>query len=223
MTFEGKGLRVIIPLDPSQGERYTEPLRDEDQDVLEHIYNITAKEEDYVDPSAEGIIDWQCNSSCMTDSDDGLENWQNLLYELHGHRCARLTKSLRWLTSQTSALPIFDSSTNTEEFSAPFLEQIPDSQPCETMDSASRATAARWWDHHKKYIPHGEACQNSLRLRFVDQLQEVRSRFDGQSSLQEHLEHYYDTWKHVTRTICSTNSLDHHLNPSYRSYHTANP
>ena len=29
MTFEGNGLRVIIPLDPSQGERYTEPLRDE--------------------------------------------------------------------------------------------------------------------------------------------------------------------------------------------------
>ena len=26
ITFEGKGLRVIVPLDPSQGERYTEPL-----------------------------------------------------------------------------------------------------------------------------------------------------------------------------------------------------
>ena len=28
MTFEGKGLSVIVPLDPSQGERYTEPVRD---------------------------------------------------------------------------------------------------------------------------------------------------------------------------------------------------
>ena len=53
-------------MDPSQGERYTEPLRDEDQDVLEHIYNLTVKEEDYVDPSAEGIMDWQCDSSCMS-------------------------------------------------------------------------------------------------------------------------------------------------------------
>ena len=26
MTFEGKDLRVIVPLYPSQGERYTEPL-----------------------------------------------------------------------------------------------------------------------------------------------------------------------------------------------------
>ena len=57
MTFEGKGLRVIVPLDPSQGERYTEPVRDEDQDVLDHIYNITAKEEDYVNPTSEGIMD----------------------------------------------------------------------------------------------------------------------------------------------------------------------
>ena len=44
MTFEGKGLRFIVPLDLSQGERYTKPVRDEDQDVLDHIYNITAKE-----------------------------------------------------------------------------------------------------------------------------------------------------------------------------------
>ena len=58
MTFEVKGSRVIVPLDPSQGERYTEPVKDEDQDVLDHIYNITAKEEDYVSPTTEGIMDW---------------------------------------------------------------------------------------------------------------------------------------------------------------------
>ena len=60
MTFEGKGLRVIVSLDPSQGEMYTELVRHEDQDVLDHIYNIIAKEEDYVNPTAEGIMDWQC-------------------------------------------------------------------------------------------------------------------------------------------------------------------
>ena len=75
ITFEGKGLRAILPLDPSQGERYMEPVREEDQDILDHIYNITAKEEYYVEPNAEGVMDWQCDSSCMSDSDDGLENW----------------------------------------------------------------------------------------------------------------------------------------------------
>ena len=75
MSFEGKGLRVIVPLDPSKGERYTELITDEDQDVLDHIYNIITKEEDYVNPTIKGIMDWQCDSSCMTDSDEGLENW----------------------------------------------------------------------------------------------------------------------------------------------------
>ena len=97
----------IVPLDPSQGERYTEPVRDEDKDFLDHIYNMTVKEEDYVDPTTKGIMDWQCDSSCMTDSDDGLENWQNKLYELLGHRCARITKSLRWLGSQTRTYLFF--------------------------------------------------------------------------------------------------------------------
>ena len=77
-TFKGNGLRVIIPLDPSQGERYVEPLRDEgEEDTLDHIYNITTKDADYVEPDADGVMDWQCDSSCMSDSDDGLENWQN--------------------------------------------------------------------------------------------------------------------------------------------------
>ena len=120
MTFEGNGLRVIIPLDPSQGERYTEPLRDEgEQDTLDHIYNITAKDADYVEPDADGVMDWQCDSSCMSDSDDGLENWQNRLYELHGHRCARITKSLRCLSSQTRTLTASDGSTDPQESIVP--------------------------------------------------------------------------------------------------------
>ena len=127
MTFKGRDLIVSVPLDPSQGERYIEPLRDEYQDDLEHIYNITDKEEDYVNPTAEGILDSQCDSSCMTDSDDGLENWQNRLHELHGHRCARITKSLRWLGTQDSSLPIFDGLSDPKHFIGQCSEWVPDS------------------------------------------------------------------------------------------------
>ena len=72
MIFEGKDLRVILPLDPSQGERYTEPLRQKDQDDVEHIYAITAQDRGSEDrPTA----DWEYGSSCMTNSEDGLESW----------------------------------------------------------------------------------------------------------------------------------------------------
>ena len=124
MTFEGNELRVIVPLDPSQGERYTEPLRAVDQDDLEHIYNITAKEEDDEGSPTEG---WESGSSVLTDFEDDLENWQNRLYVLKGHRCAPITKSLRWLGAQPNTLPVFDGSTDPDQFIVQFSSQIPES------------------------------------------------------------------------------------------------
>ena len=72
MIFEGKDLRVILPLDPSQGEWYTEPLRQKDQDDVEPIYTITAHDRGYEDPPTAG---WESGSSCMTNSEDDLESW----------------------------------------------------------------------------------------------------------------------------------------------------
>jgi hypothetical protein len=47
MTFEGNGLKVIAPLDPDEGHRYTEPIREEDHEYeLENIYKLTARRED---------------------------------------------------------------------------------------------------------------------------------------------------------------------------------
>ena len=86
----------------------------------------------------------------MTDSDEGLENWKNRLYELHGHRCARITKSLIWLGSKTRVLPNFDGLTDPEDFIIQFSEHVPDSQKMETLDSVFRAIAARWWNGHRK-------------------------------------------------------------------------
>ena len=39
MLFENNGTRVIVPLDLTEGERYTEPMRDEED--VNHIYNLT--------------------------------------------------------------------------------------------------------------------------------------------------------------------------------------
>jgi hypothetical protein len=44
----------VAPLDPSEGERFTEPINDEVKSlVLENIYNITTWKEDYVNPTAD--------------------------------------------------------------------------------------------------------------------------------------------------------------------------
>jgi hypothetical protein len=45
MMFEGDGLRVIAPLDPDEGQRYTKPIREEDRAYeLENIYKLTARQ-----------------------------------------------------------------------------------------------------------------------------------------------------------------------------------
>jgi hypothetical protein len=44
MTFEGNGLKVIAPLDPDEGHRYTEPIKEEDRAYeLEKIYKMTSR------------------------------------------------------------------------------------------------------------------------------------------------------------------------------------
>ena len=52
MEFESNGVRVIIPLDPTKGQRYTKPLCTEDK--IDQIYRITLGEEDQINPTTEG-------------------------------------------------------------------------------------------------------------------------------------------------------------------------
>ena len=78
----------------------------------------------------------------MFDLDDGLENWQNRLYELHGHRCAQITQSLRCLSAQPRGFPAYVGMTNPGESIAPFSEQVHESQSMQTLEIALRATAA---------------------------------------------------------------------------------
>jgi hypothetical protein len=65
MTFEGDGLRVIAPLDPDEGRRYTEPIREEDRAYeLENIYKLTARQQDYINPTTDGNLSWR-SDKCM--------------------------------------------------------------------------------------------------------------------------------------------------------------
>jgi hypothetical protein len=72
MIFEVGDLKVTTPLDPSEGKRYKESVRENDMDYL---YNLTTRMEDYVEPTKDGVLSWRSFSSCTSDSKVGLENW----------------------------------------------------------------------------------------------------------------------------------------------------
>jgi hypothetical protein len=77
MIFEAGNFRVVAPLDPSDCERYVEPVPDSVlEDDVNQLYRTTAREEDYVNPTADGVLSWRSINSDMSDSDTGVENWQ---------------------------------------------------------------------------------------------------------------------------------------------------
>ena len=45
MTFENRDIRVIAPMDPNEGRRFVDPIKEEVVGVWEHAYNIL---EDYI-------------------------------------------------------------------------------------------------------------------------------------------------------------------------------
>lgn len=78
MIFEKHSLRVVVPLDPVEGSRYIEPVRDDESDKdLDYIYKITAWEQDWVNPTADVRILWEREISCTSDSNEEIERWQN--------------------------------------------------------------------------------------------------------------------------------------------------
>lgn len=107
MIFEKKYLRIVVPLDPVEGACYTKPVHDEDSDVeLDCIYQITAQDQDQANSTMDGIISWDHDSSCMLDSEEEIERWQNQLHEVMTLNCNRMVRSLLHVIIEARERPI---------------------------------------------------------------------------------------------------------------------
>jgi hypothetical protein len=57
MTFESGEYIFIAPLDPSEGGRYVEPTAEKFiTDEVNQLYRTTTREEDYINPTTNGMI-----------------------------------------------------------------------------------------------------------------------------------------------------------------------
>lgn len=75
MTFEGHNIRLVAPLDPSSGPRYVEPIHAEDETrEVDDFYKMTAMQDDYINPTVDGMLSWSYDSSCTSNFEEGLEN-----------------------------------------------------------------------------------------------------------------------------------------------------
>ena len=65
MTFEGHNISIIAPLDPSMGRRYAKPIRaKEEAREIDDFYKMTATQDDYINPTADGTLSRCYSSSC---------------------------------------------------------------------------------------------------------------------------------------------------------------
>jgi hypothetical protein len=188
MTFEGDFLRFITPLDPDEGQRYTEPIREEDCAYeLENIYKLTARQQDYIDPTIDGNLSWRSDSACSSDLEEALENWQNKMYEVSTRRCARLTQKVHWIGTTISNFPTFDGLNHLEAFLLDFEEIVPTPQILLAMDEALKSTPARWWGTHKNNITDWVQCRTLMTVRFSEQVEGYEVRYKGQSFPKDHV------------------------------------
>ena len=102
-----------------------------------------------MNPTDDGMLSWRCESSCMLDSEVGLENWQQRLHEVSEIRLSRITKTLRWIRSEVITLPIFDGLSDVEIFVQEYEAQLPCPERLQHLVVVLRDTLVRWWTAHQ--------------------------------------------------------------------------
>jgi len=106
------------------------------------LYRTTGRDEDYVNPTADGVLSWQSITSCVLDSDTGLENWQQRLHEVSTRRCTRIDHAVRWVGTYIREPPSFHGVNDLEEFLTQYKDEVLENQRLLALDIAFKATPA---------------------------------------------------------------------------------
>ena len=148
-----------------------------------------------MNPTDDGMLSWRCESSCVSDLEVGFENWQHRLHEVSRRRLARITKSLRWIGSEVSTLPIFDGLLEIQILVHKYETQVPYSERLQSLLVALRATPTRWWTTHQRKITTWETCRRLLMIRFGTDNGGMDSLYDRVTCPAPHIHACEEAWK----------------------------
>jgi hypothetical protein len=80
--------------------------------------------EDYVNPTTDGVLSWRSITSCVSESDIALENWQHRLHEVSTRRCAIIDCTVRWVGTKIREPPSFQGLNDLEELLTRYEEEL---------------------------------------------------------------------------------------------------
>ena len=98
---------------------------------------------------------------------------------MSGRRLAGITKTLRWIRSEVSTLPIFDGLSDVRVFVQEYEARLPYSERLQHLVVALRATLARWYTAHQQNIATWDTCHRLLLIRFGADTEGIESLYDG--------------------------------------------
>jgi hypothetical protein len=152
MTFEVDRIKVVQPLDPYVGPRYTEPMDNNmEGEDLDHLYIVTeGMREDYINPTVDGSVSWRSIQSVDEDSELVFDSWQQGSYEIFSRRCAMLEKldGLELRSENTRYMMV---TSELDNFLVSMEEKIVEDQRISVLDLALQDTPSRWWTNHKAF------------------------------------------------------------------------
>jgi len=195
MSFYDSKNKITTPIDPGEGHRYIEPVKDERE--LDNIYNITSNRFDYVDPNVDGKLSWENTISWDGDSEQALEEWRNRRHEVSTRRCAYMTKSLRWIGSEVFNVPSFDGTNDLEEFICAYQVTVQEKDWLRALDVALKATAARWWVTHKDHIEDWSQLKSLMTTHFSTTMVYEGVKYKGDTLPRDYMDVCLEAWKTV--------------------------
>jgi len=188
LVLEQGDLWVISPLGLKGRRRYVETIRGGMAvEGLDRIYKVTTHTEDYINPIVDGNLSKRSISSCTSNFDEGLENWQQRLHEVFVRICARITKSMCWVGTKVCELPLFDGLSDVEILFVELEIFVVEQKRILALDASLRDTPARWWAAHKNSIQDWSQCKRLIKIRFGETSEYVSGQYSGKTNPREHI------------------------------------
>jgi hypothetical protein len=113
-----------------------------------------------VNPTTDGVLSWRSITSCTSDSNTRLENWQQRLHEFSTRRCARIDRAVRWVGTDIRETPSFHGVNDLEEFLTRYKDEVLENYRLLALDIALKKTPTRWWVRTKKQSSTGTNVSN---------------------------------------------------------------
>lgn len=81
-----------------------------------------------MNPTVDGRISWECDSSRTSDLDEEVERWHNWLHEVTTLNCNMMIRSLCCVKIEARDLPRYDGLIVVDEFLKKFKNAVPEQQ-----------------------------------------------------------------------------------------------